>query len=918
MPYDGLFAPYQEEWLNLGPINAGLPQYNVTYGVISNFDDKVQAADLNSLSYFDVGNWGVSIDTSKTWPNLTCGVRPDNSPAPCPTPEGSNSFLQNFLSESLLNNGWRLGTGFVSNAIGDWVGTTLMDPSEPFFEDLLAEQLERRMGLLVPSAQGIALDRFDYTGYYSFKRVDNVSWIPQPGGGGKYGPAQSFLESHIHTYTRLASILRASSSTKVMFGNCNTLCRIDLSGIFDGGFNEGAALNAVAWTGLRRPTILWTYALDSLSQAELDAYFQQHILMRVFPMAPMPGNDHSINPSTELVQTAYQDYSRLFFALRGCTWALSISNPLTVSPSDSNIVSNLFRTTRAEPGALLAVFVLGDTTLASINVSMAIEESGSNATAFEAFSLVPGSLSWISLGQVPVQKDSTIEILQLPLTRGCGLVRVVPVMTNEYSKISEEDSITIKVGVSANTSGLIIPHNFVSLSVEVNGAMAFFGNSSAPNKAYSNLMNVLRNVSDGMGPTIRIGGNSADESLWWVENNTHPLPPNQTYAITSQDLLSYQTALPTWKGRAVIDTNFFIAGTNATATKRASDHSSAISSVIGWSLIEGVEVGNEVECYHDNGYRPQNWDESDYENEFIAHVAALEAAGMPKGLIQGAVFCCNNSEYNAAFGNYTSKFTEQGILASVSYHHYAVGGCGGKKATLDMLMADEASIGSANFLAPFAAEARASNIPFHVGEGNSISCGGRDGISNVFGSALWALDTLLSVAKVGVSMWNFHGGPSSGFYSPIIFPNLPHNTVPEVRPLFYGMWMSSVATQNGSVPWLYSTESSNSFIKAHVLQDSTGKFRVVVIHKDLYTNVSALVNIIPSDGYSGNDARLLRLLSTGNSATATAGVTFAGQTFDNSQDGMPLGSQISERVVPVNGVLSFTLPPRSAAILEYI
>ena len=25
-PYDGLFLPYQSEWLNLGPINAGLEQ----------------------------------------------------------------------------------------------------------------------------------------------------------------------------------------------------------------------------------------------------------------------------------------------------------------------------------------------------------------------------------------------------------------------------------------------------------------------------------------------------------------------------------------------------------------------------------------------------------------------------------------------------------------------------------------------------------------------------------------------------------------------------------------------------------------------------------------------------------------------------------------------------------------------------
>jgi len=42
LPYDGLFAPYQEQWLNLGPINAGLPQYNVTYARIADFDSSVQ------------------------------------------------------------------------------------------------------------------------------------------------------------------------------------------------------------------------------------------------------------------------------------------------------------------------------------------------------------------------------------------------------------------------------------------------------------------------------------------------------------------------------------------------------------------------------------------------------------------------------------------------------------------------------------------------------------------------------------------------------------------------------------------------------------------------------------------------------------------------------------------------------------
>ncbi len=57
MPYDGLFLPYQEKWLNLGPINGGLAQYNVTYDMINRYYQRIQADGFHSLSYFDIGNW---------------------------------------------------------------------------------------------------------------------------------------------------------------------------------------------------------------------------------------------------------------------------------------------------------------------------------------------------------------------------------------------------------------------------------------------------------------------------------------------------------------------------------------------------------------------------------------------------------------------------------------------------------------------------------------------------------------------------------------------------------------------------------------------------------------------------------------------------------------------------------------------
>ena len=90
-PYDGLFLPYQEQWLNLGPINqgkasgrsssfsffffivvvvffffffflllsiVGLQQYNVTFKMINDHYTELQALGFHSLSYYDIGPLG--------------------------------------------------------------------------------------------------------------------------------------------------------------------------------------------------------------------------------------------------------------------------------------------------------------------------------------------------------------------------------------------------------------------------------------------------------------------------------------------------------------------------------------------------------------------------------------------------------------------------------------------------------------------------------------------------------------------------------------------------------------------------------------------------------------------------------------------------------------------------------------------
>ena len=211
--------------------------------------------------------------------------------------------------------------------------------------------------------------------------------------------------------------------------------------------------------------------------------------------------------------------------------------------------------------------------------------------------------------------------------------------------------------------------------------------------------------------------------------------------------------------------------------------------------------------------------------------------------------------------------------------------------------------------------AHAAGVPFRVGEGNSVSCGGRAGVSDVFGTALWALDWLLAFATIGVDMVNFHGGVT-GHYTAVAFPDLPSSTVPDVRPLFYGLWAATVATANASSVWEATVESSNDEITAYALRDADGVYRVALIHVGLDAATAADVVIAPPDAGASPGA-LMRLVA-GSNASATRGVSWNGMTFDGSADGLPIGEPSPEVVArSADGAFRFSLPPRSAAVLVF-
>jgi len=149
--------------------------------------------------------------------------------------------------------------------------------------------------------------------------------------------------------------------------------------------------------------------------------------MRVFPMAPMPGNDHSIQPGSARVQLAYEDYAPVFKALRGLEWVLDAVRPVATSTGLANIFRAMGTSAEpAAPGELLAVVVLGGGANAT-SVSVAGASLFAAAPAVDAFALVPGAASaWLPLGRIPVPASAVVTV-PVPMLRGCALLRLVPV-----------------------------------------------------------------------------------------------------------------------------------------------------------------------------------------------------------------------------------------------------------------------------------------------------------------------------------------------------------------------------------------------------------------------------------------------------------------------------------------------------------
>jgi hypothetical protein len=199
--------------------------------------------------------------------------------------------------------------------------------------------------------------------------------------------------------------------------------------------------------------------------------------------------------------------------------------------------------------------------------------------------------------------------------------------------------------------------------------------------------------------------------------------------------------------------------------------------------------------------------------------------------------------------------------------------------------------------------AQAAGMRYRLAECNSVSNGGRAGVSDTFVSALWATDFLFSVAEHGADGVNFHCNLKPGSYSPI--SAVKGEARYTVHPLYYAMLLFHDAGQGSLLP-TRTTSAAN--LVAHATRDDSGKVRVVLVNKDLTQGVVATVQV----GGSFKAASQSRLSAP--QANALEGVTYASTTV--AADGSWKRILMTEKALAVrDGRAVVAVPAASALVL---
>jgi hypothetical protein len=474
----------------------------------------------------------------------------------------------------------------------------------------------------------------------------------------------------------------------------------------------------------------------------------------------------------------------------------------------------------------------------------------------------------------------------------------------------------VSVVLGARAAGPAAPPGALGLSFELRELPLL-----ARYATRGDLVALLRSLGAGV---LRLGGNSADERAAWVAPGS-ALPRWASTAVDRQ-VLAGIAALARASGWRVLLTVSLGHYDPAAAAREAA----AARAALGPALA-GIEIGNEPDRYVRKRLRGRGWDFAAYRAEATAYRAAIAAAA-PGVAIAGPDAA--SGVPGLAWLRGAARTLHPQLLTD---HYYPLSSCG-YRPTVSELSSPDLRRADGAMLAKMQAIAEEANTPLRIDETNSVSCEGFPGVSDTFGSALWALDFTAQALDAGTAGLNFHDLLAKrGAYSPLLATSPAALAAGALRA--QPEWYALLAARElpGSEPVRASVVAGatgqaalGGALDASAFRAPDGRLRVVLVDYDPPGSRALAVRLRApraSGGASGTPAAraharggvasaytrgsVLRL--TGPSPAATAGVRLAGRAV--APDGAWTRPAALPGLYSHDGALSLQLAPSSAAVV---
>jgi len=456
--------------------------------------------------------------------------------------------------------------------------------------------------------------------------------------------------------------------------------------------------------------------------------------------------------------------------------------------------------------------------------------------------------------------------------------------------------------VKAGRPGRVIPPGFVGLSFEYWNLPTYAGTN--PGAIDPVFLQLVRNLTPGQQPVIRIGGVSTDHT--WYPPPGAVAPRWVQYTLTPQWLSLLHSFVARSNARMILGINF-----EADDPAIAAREAAALTSAVGKAHIAGLELGNEPELYAGfpwyrttadigvKGRSKTDWTPQLFGSQFNSIASTLPAVPLAGPTV-------GSFRWIAQLGPFLRANPE---VRLATIHAYPLKRCRATThVTAGELLDAASSTGLAALLEPAVRTAHAAGIPLRIAEMNSVSCGGEPGLSDTFAAALWSVDAMFAMANAGIDGVNIHTTP---FVSNHLFTvqQAGGSWVGTVYPIYYGLSMFAQAAPPGSR--LVPVAGRRAAPLRAWATTGAGGTRVVLIN----TSRSKASIALRVPGATAG-ATLMRLTAAGG-VTATSGVRFGGESFGTqTSTGLPSSEQADPTVSPSNGVYIVELPAESAALLR--